>query len=66
MADRAAVSTAYVAAAANRFSQTSDVFGPLVAYGTSTLVALWDAAVRQPSRFAVSLGGIKDVRYSCL
>jgi hypothetical protein len=40
------VGTAYIAAAANRFTHISDVCGSYVAYGTSTLLALWDAAVR--------------------
>ena len=40
-----AVDTAYIAAAANRHSNAADVFGSLVAFGSSTLVALWDAAV---------------------
>ncbi|KIP12875.1 hypothetical protein PHLGIDRAFT_61192 [Phlebiopsis gigantea 11061_1 CR5-6] len=44
MSDERAVSTAYIAAATNRFPHASDVSGSLIAYGTSTLVALWDSA----------------------
>lgn len=38
------VDTAYIAAATNRFAHAADVHGSLVAYASSSLVALWDAA----------------------
>ena len=52
-----AVDTAYIAAAANRFSHVSDVCCSYVAYGTSTLLALWDAAVRNKN---ISLSAVYD------
>jgi hypothetical protein len=39
------VTTEYIAAAANRHAGVADVSGSLVVFGSSSLVALWDAAV---------------------
>lgn len=40
------LSTAYIAASTNRYNHTADVSSKsLVAFGSSKLVALWDASV---------------------
>ncbi|KAJ3555141.1 hypothetical protein NM688_g2736 [Phlebia brevispora] len=44
MPGRPKVSTAYIAASANRYPQAADCKGSLVAYGSSTYIALWDTS----------------------
>ena len=46
MTQHQAVDAAYIFASSNRFSHIADIYGSYVAYGSSNLLALWDAAVR--------------------
>lgn len=46
MAETAAVDTLYIAASTNRHAHAADVQDSLIAFGSSSLVGLWDAAVR--------------------
>ncbi|GJE84599.1 WD40 repeat-like protein [Phanerochaete sordida] len=67
------VHTAYIAAATNRFAHAADTHGDLVAYGSSTLVALWDAADADDRGTYLTLPGheglvtaVRFVSESCL
>lgn len=46
MAKTTAADTLYIAASTNRHAHAADVQGSLIAFGSSSLVGLWDAAVR--------------------
>lgn len=60
---------AYVATSTNRFASAADICGSLVAFGSSSLVALWNIDVRIPDRKTISfplLSAPQDMKRSTL